>query len=267
MLQNNILKIRSFGWLVSLILISFSARSQQSGRMETDRPDQTESFYITKKGYLQGEIGFNNERYLGSRVVVHPTALWKAGLHEKFELRVITELNTVKPLLMSPSFPENASGLLPVQIGGKIALCKENKLIPATSLIFHTGIPSLGSKNFRTPRWSPNFRFVMQHTLGEQTALGYNLGAEWNGFSNQATWIYTIAPGMNIGKRWYGYVEAFGSIVRGEKPAHAVDGGVAYYVNDDIKLDVSAGVGFSEQAIDNYIAVGLSFRVAAFTKR
>jgi hypothetical protein len=38
-------------------------------------------------------------------------------------------------------------------------------------------------------------------------------------------------------------------------------------VNDDIKLDVSAGVGISEQAIDNYIAVGLSFRVAAFTKR
>lgn len=261
------LKIRSFGWLMGLILISFAARSQQTGRMETDRPDQTEAVYITKKGFIQAEIGFNKERFLGSSVTVHPTALWKAGLHEKFELRIITELNTVKPLLLSPSFPETQRGLLPVQLGGKIALCKENKILPATSLIFHAGIPSLGSKSFRTPRWSPNFRFTMQHTLGEQTSLGYNLGAEWNGLSNQATWIYTFAPGINIGKRWYGYVEAFGSIIRGEKPAHALDGGLAYYVNDDVKLDISAGFGLSEQAIENYVALGLSFRFSAFTKR
>lgn len=267
MSQHNILKIRSFVLLPILFLMSLSAVAQKSGRMETDRPDQTESFYITKKGYIQAEIGFNNERYIGSRVAVHPTALWKAGLHERFELRLITELNTVNPLLMSPSFPGKTSGLLPMQVGGKIAICQEKKLLPATSLIFHAGIPSLGSKSFRTPRWSPNFRFVMQHTLGEQTSLGYNLGAEWNGFSNQATWIYTIAPGMNIGKKWYAYVEAFGSIIRGEKPAHAVDGGIAYYVNDDIKLDISGGLGISESAIDNYVAVGVSFRFAAFTKR
>jgi hypothetical protein len=262
-----LLKIRSFFWLSALTLISFSAMAQQSGRMETDRPDQTEAVYITKKGYIQGEIGFNKEQFLGATVFVHPTALWKAGLHEKFELRLITELNSIKPLLLSPSFPQTESGLLPVQIGGKIAICEEKNLVPATSLIFHAGIPSLGSKLFRTPRWSPNFRFTMQHTFGEQTSLGYNLGAEWNGFSNQATWIYTIAPGIELGKRWYVYAEAFGSIVRGEKPAHAVDGGVAYYVSDDLKLDISAGTGLSEQAIDNYVALGISFRLAAFTNR
>lgn len=261
------LKIRSFFVVPTLILISLSTNAQQHGRMETDRPDQTESFYITRRGYIQAEIGFNNERYLGSRVTVHPTALWKAGLHERFELRLITELNTIKPLLMSPSFPQKTSGLPPVQVGGKIALLEEKKWLPATSLIFHAGIPSLGSKTFRTPRWSPNFRFVMQHTLGEQTSLGYNLGAEWNGFSNRATWIYTIAPGMNLGEKWYGYVEAFGSIVRGEKPAHALDGGIAFYVSDDVKLDLSAGIGISEQSIDNYVAIGLSFRFAAFAKR
>lgn len=250
-----------------LIFIGNAVQAQQQGRMETDRPDQTETFYITKKGFIQAEMGFNKERYSTAAVWVYPTTLWKAGLHEHFELRIITEINSVKPLLQGPSFPKIESGLLPIQIGGKISLWKENKLLPATSLIFHTGIPSLGSKLFRTPRWSPNFRFVMQHTLGEQTALGYNLGAEWNGFSKQATWIYTVAPGMNIGKRWYGYVEAFGSIGRGEKPAHAVDGGIAYYVNDHLKLDLSAGVGLSEQALDNYIALGLSFRFAAFTKR
>jgi len=260
------LKIRSFICLAALILISSSVKGQQSGRMETDRPDQTEAVYITKKGYIQGELGFNKEQFLTTKVFVYPTALWKAGLHEKFELRVITEVNTVKPLFQSYSFPQTESGLLPVQVGGKIAICEEKKLLPATSLIFHAGLPFLGSKRFQTPRWSPNFRFTMQHTLGEQTSLGYNLGAEWNGISKQATWIYTVAPGIEIGKSWYAYIEAFGSIVRGQKPAHAVDGGLAYYVSDDLKLDISAGTGLSEAAIDNYIALGISFRLAAFTK-
>jgi hypothetical protein len=42
---------------------------------------------------------------------------------------------------------------------------------------------------------------------------------------------------------------------------------VAYYVSDDLKLDISAGTGLSEQAIDNYVALGISFRLAAFTNR
>lgn len=251
--------------LVLLCGLYLSPFAQQQGRMETDRPDQTETFYITKKGYLQAEIGCNTETYGSSRVGVLPTALWKLGLHERFELRLITEVNSVRSFPIPGSGA--TSGLLPLQIGGKVALWEEKKWIPATSLIFHFGTPSLGSKVFRTPGWSPNFRFTMQHTLGKNTALGYNLGAEWDGYSNSPTFIYTVAPGINLGERWYAYAEAFGHIRKGESPAHALDGGIAYYVSDDIKVDVSAGFGLTAAAIRHYAALGCSFRFSALGNR
>ena len=243
--------------LIAVIyLLSFSANciAQKTGRMDTDRPDQTESPSITRKGYLQAEIGFNNEKYNSERIWVHPTALWKLGISSGFEFRLITESSTIEKGMQS------ITGLSPIQLGGKIAICEENGLIPKTSLIFHTGIPALSTKNYRTPQLAPNFRFTMQHTITENIGIGYNLGGEWNGEGGSPEWIYTLAPGMNIGKRWYAYAEIFGSVRPNQTPLHGIDGGIAYYFTDDIKIDFSGGKGLNGESITNYVAIGLSFR-------
>ena len=103
---------------------------------------------------------------------------------------------------MIPQGNEYIRGLLPVQVGCKIALWDEKGLLPKTSLIFHVAPSKVGSKKFHTDKWAPNFRFSMQHSLSGNIGLGYNLGAEWDGFSNTPFWIYTIAPGFNLGKKW-----------------------------------------------------------------
>lgn len=250
---------------ILFVLINFSCFylfAQQEGRMETDRPDQTESPFLTKLNYIQGEIGFNYEKTQGLRTLVHPTALWKYGISKKFEIRLITEIVSAETALLIPSGNDIISGLLPVQVGGKLAIAEEKGLLPKTSLIFHIAAPKIASKKFRSDKWAPNFRFVMQNTLTENIGLGYNLGAEWDGENNIPIpyWIYTFAPGFNIGTNWYGYIEAFGSIRKNEKPQHAVDGGIAYYFSPDSKIDFSAGFGLSKEAIDHYVAVGYSFR-------
>jgi len=250
-----------------LLVFTHSAIGQQTGRMETDRPDQTESPYLTKLHFIQGEIGFNYEKARGFTTLVHPTALWKYGLSKKFELRLITELVSEETPLLIPDGNEYNSGLLPVQLGGKLALFEEKGLLPKTSLIFHVAAPKMASKKFRASKWAPNFRFVMQNTLSENVGLGYNLGAEWDGESNTPAWIYTFAPGFNIGKSWYGYVEAFGSIRKGEKPEHAIDGGIAYYFSEHTKIDFSGGYGLSENAVDWYTAIGFSFRFNTVKKK
>ena len=40
--------------LLLFLFWSFAAFAQSEGRIETDRPDQTECPFIVKKGYLQG---------------------------------------------------------------------------------------------------------------------------------------------------------------------------------------------------------------------
>lgn len=241
--------------LFSFVVLLQQTKGQQTGRMDTDRPDQTESVSITKKGYLQAEIGFNKEKYGTGFAWVHPTALWKLGLNPRFEFRLITEANTLE------NGASKVSGLVPTQIGGKIALWKEKGLRPQTSLIFHTGIPALGSVNFKTPSLSPNFRFTLQHTLTDKIALGYNLGAEWDGNGGSPEWIYTLAPGINLGQRWYAYAEIFGSIRPLDTPLHGVDGGIAYYFNDNCKIDFSGGKGLTKESVNYYVALGFSFRI------
>ena len=248
-----------FGFTTMFFLWMNMAAAQQTGRMETDRPDQTESPYLTKKNYLQAEFGFNHERVDGVTQWIHPTALWKFGLHERFELRLITEVQTVF-LQSGTTLARRRTGVQPLQLGGKIELTEEKGWIPKTSLIAHTTLPRWGATFFQTPNWAPNFRFVMQNTLSEQAAVGYNVGAEWDGYSNTPDWIYTLAPGYNIGKNGYGYVELYGSVRTGSAPQHSIAGGLAYYLSDDTKVDLSGSYGLTKAATDYYIAVGFSFR-------
>ncbi|MEO6254141.1 MAG: transporter [Ferruginibacter sp.] len=246
--------------LLLIASLSFADGFSQIDRIDTDRPDQTESAVTVPKKWIQFEMG------LGAQITnafenefQHPTLLSKYGITKKIELRLITTVTTntdFNNLLTK----QKETGLSPVEVGAKIALWEEKKLLPKTSLIFHVGIPKLASGNFRLNNLAPNFRFTMQNSITNSIAIGYNLGAEWDGINSNTTWIYTFAPGFNMGKKWYSYIEAFGFISKQNKPEHSLDAGIAYYINNDLKLDLSSGFGISKAAPDWYIAVGASVR-------
>ena len=235
---------------------------QAQDKIETDRPDQTETPVLTPVKYFQVEVGFNKENKGADYRLLHPTALLKYGINKRLELRL--EATAVSDNFKMGGTNIKQNGLEPVEIGTKIALLEEKGLRPQTSLIAHVGMPFLGSKIYRSPHLAPSFRFTMQNGITDNVAIGYNLGAQWDGFSATPTWLYTIAPGFNLGEKWYTYVEAYGFISKYQKPQHSIDAGIAYFVNNDLKLDVSAGLGLSSEALDNYVAVGFSFRLPLY---
>lgn len=228
----------------------------QISAIDTDRPDQTESVYTVPKNYLQFETGFvfqkNND---GSEEFLIPTLLSKYGISEKIELRLITSI-------LSERIDDYANGkfhhtkLDQIELGAKISLWEEKKLIPKTSFIFHFGIPGLAS--YKTNRILFNSRLTMQHTLSNNISLGYNLGVEFDGISEHPVFVYTFAPGISIGKKWYAYIESFGSFYNYSE--HNLNGGVAYFINNNCKLDCSAGLGVSRYAPEYFIGVGASIR-------
>ncbi len=229
-------------------------------KIDTDRPDQTESAVLVPKKWVQFEMGFSKQANNASEnEFQHPTLLSKYGINKRFELRLITTLQTNTDNSISTAKKRNG-GLTPVEVGAKIALWEEKNLLPKTSLIFHVGIPKLSSSYYQVNHLAPNFRFTMQHSITEKTGLGYNVGAEWDGINKEATWIYTFAPGINLSEKWYGYIEAFGFISKINKPEHSLDAGIAYYIKPDFKIDLSSGFGISSAAPDWYVAVGASFR-------
>ncbi|HUR65616.1 MAG TPA: transporter [Chitinophagaceae bacterium] len=236
----------------------------QPGKIDTDRPDQTESAVVLPKNYFQVEIGFNKESTYGKDYdLIHPTLLMKYGL-KKIELRLeATYKSSYEQLIPDPKW---TTGLEPLHLGFRMALWEEKKLLPKTSLLVHLGIPALGSKVFKPDHLIPSFRFSMQHSIADGIALGYNVGAEWDGFTSTPAWIYTLAPGFDLGEKWYGYFEVFGSVINGGPPQHNFDAGIAYYISNDVKIDISGGVGISKAAPKNYLAIGGSFRFNSKTK-
>lgn len=242
--------------LLLLCVFGFTTIQAQTEPIQADRPDQTETPAIVPKGMFQVETGFTfqkNDENSNSNSL--PAVLWKYGVNENFELRLITEFVSEK------NFDEKTNGFTPVLIGFKVKLCEEKGIIPKTSFIGHIGLPNVASSKYKNDFVAPEFRFTMQHTLSEKFSLSYNLGCEWDGMSPETTFIYTLTTGYSINKKLGFYAELFGFAPEKNKANHSFDGGFTYLINNNFMVDLSSGVGITENAPDYYMALGCSFRI------
>lgn len=246
--------------LLILLVFNFSAGFSQdligNEPITTDRPDQTESPTLVPKGMFQMESGFSYEQANPSEsAIMSPTLLWKYGINENFELRLITEYSINK------IDGKSTSGLNPVLVGFKVRLAEEKGLLPKMSFIGHLVIPDLASKGYRADYYAPEFRFTMQHSLSEKISLSYNLGAEWDGFTPEATFIYTLATGFELTDKLGVYTEVYGFAPQQAIANHRFDAGFTYLLSNDTMVDLSGGFGLTENAPDYFAAVGFSFRL------
>ena len=228
----------------------------QTEPIQCDRPDQTETPSIVPKGMFQVETGFTFQKNDDiSTTNSLPSILWKYGVNENFELRLITEF-------VSEKFnDEKSSGFTPVLIGIKIKLCEEKGIIPKTSFIGHIGLPNAASTRYKSDFVAPEFRFTMQHTLSDKLSLGYNLGCEWDGMSPETTFVYTLTTGYSINKKVGCYAEFFGFAPEKDRANHNFDAGLTYLINNNFMVDLSSGIGITDNAPKHYIAFGFSFRI------
>lgn len=240
--------------LFSFLIYGVMASSQTTA-IQADRPDQTETPSLVPKGMFQVEGGFSYQKEDAENSTLGlPSVLWKYGVNDNFELRLITELESENRR------DERYFGLRPILIGCKIKICEESGIIPKTSFIGHMSIPKAASSKYKVDFFAPEFRFTMQHTLTDKFSLGYNLGSEWDGFVAEPTFIYTLTTGYAMSEKVGSYIELFGFAPQQDKPSHNFDGGITYLVNNNFMLDLSSGVGLTENAPDYYFALGFSIR-------
>lgn len=241
--------------IVFLMGLATGCFAQNTDPIQTDRPDQTECPFITPTHFLQFEIGFPYEKTnTHSTKMSLPTMLSKFGINERFELRLITE-----HLITSEITNEN-SGFTPIAIGFKSQLLKERGILPTLAVIGHFHLPKVASTIFQTPYSAPAFRFTMQHTLTPNQTLSYNIGAEWDGDTGIPTFIYTLTTAYSFSEKTSGYIELYGFLPQRDLGNHRLDGGFNYLWNPNHQLDISAGIGLTENAPKYFVALGYSFR-------
>jgi len=223
--------------------------------IQLDRPDQTECPFITPAKYIQVESGYVFERInKDAQYISQPTILWKYGINDRVELRMITELVTIKYT------KDSQTGIPPLTFGFKTSLVEEKGIVPKISFLGHFTTTKLGSEDFELSYAAPAFRFSFQHTLCDKVMVGYNLGAEWNGDTPEHTYIYTLTTGITLTDKLGCFAEVYGFLPADVESDHRIDGGATYLLSDDWIVDVSGGIGLSETSPEYFYGAGVSFR-------
>src|SRR5688500_4433167 len=187
-----------YALLPLLLLLTTNLKAQQDSAMlispiETDRPDQTETASLVPKGYFQMENGFSIEDTEPGFIYTHPSTLWKVGVSENFEIRLITEYINIQ---LDPN--PKVDGFLPVQVGFKAKLLDQTGIVPKTSFLGHLSLPGVASKQFQQTYFAPAMRLAFQHSIANRYSVGYNVGAEWDGETPRPDFIYSLAVGAGL---------------------------------------------------------------------
>jgi hypothetical protein len=231
--------------------------------MVTDRPDQTEAPSLVPTGGLQVETGFIYEKDRSSGVnttnYTYNTTLVKYGVNEFIELRLISEY-LGQYVRISESQSTKVKGLSPLALGVKIKIAEEKGFAPKAAFIGHINLKT-GSEAFNPSYTAVDFRFTFAHTLSDQFTLSYNLGAEWDGETPDATFLYTLSLVHLLTDKAGLFVEGYSFFPENSKVDNRIDAGFTYKFTPVVQGDISAGLGISKNAPDYFLSTGISFRL------
>lgn len=225
--------------------------------IKADRPDQSESSFLVPKGYFQVEMGFSITDTDPGFIYAYPAGLWKYGLTDNFELRLITNYITIQK---EPN--PDVSGFLPLAAGFKAKLSEQKGVLPKMSFLGHLRLPGVVSEEFETTYLAPDLRLAFDHIISDMFSVGYNVGLVWDGEDPEPFVIYTLTTGVAISKRLGIFGEVYGATPQRDSedlPLY-VDAGLTYLIGNNFLLDVSASQGITDNAPLSYVSAGFSYR-------
>lgn len=241
-----------------VIICAFIGLSVTAQTIVTDRPDQTESSSTIEKGALQIESGIlygtAKDDFFSEEVLLAPTVLWRYGITNGIELRLLTEFASVKDKLTS----EKSSGITDLQVGTKIQVLKKENVKTEIAFLSHIIIPTAKSELTLNEIGTIN-KLSIAHDIGDTFGLGYNIGYDYFGYSS-GNLTYSLALGIGISDKVGFYIEPYGAIVEFDNHESSFDAGFTYLVNDNFQLDISAGTGLNHKM--NYVSIGCSIIIA-----
>ncbi|AHM62398.1 hypothetical protein D770_20745 [Flammeovirgaceae bacterium 311] len=224
----------------------------------TDRPDQTESAFVVPVRTLQLEtevkLGWENRNLT---TLDYNSSLLRIGLSRLAELRISQEYQRQQREVENKK--SVLSGIGPLTVGTKISMWNEKGLRPQAALILDYVLPT-GSQELRegeTDRYL--VRGLFSHSLTDKVGMGYNLGGAYYGRGDYRL-IYTFAVSRALTDKLGAYVEVFGEKEAASSANLSADGGITCLLLYNLQLDLSGGVGVTENAERGYVSAGFSWR-------
>lgn len=250
--------------LLILLVVAIRAAAQDIPSIVTDRPDQTESSVCVPKGYLQVETGISYEIDKGSdteySVLAPGSTLMRLGLLDGFEMRFVMEYNRESLKLPGAENPSISEGWLPIELGYKVFITEQKRLIPEMAIIGHFALPGTGADIYTEDYLLPSTIISVSYELPAGLCTGINVGGAWQAQA-APTGFYSWVVGAGVSERLSAFVETYGYYGSEQLPDFRVDGGFTWLLTNELQLDVSGGAGVSDISPDYFVSGGISFRL------
>ena len=244
---------------INTLLLFFAIGTISAQQIITDRPDQTESSSTIPLKSLQIEAGALFQRGGGAQANAYPSVLWRYGVTEKFELRLLTQFETNKSLNSSLKY----NGISDLQIGTKIQLFKKENVNTEIAFLSHLILPT-AKRELTNDKVGTINKLSISHALSEKIGIGYNVGYDYFG-NGSGNLTYSVAIGVSLSDTIGFYVEPYGEFTEFESHLASFDTGFTYLLKNNFQLDISYGTGLNYGM--NYFSTGFSWNINPHKKK
>lgn len=245
----------------SFVLIGSTAYGQYGTTIRSARPGQAFGPFTTGHNIFQVQTGFtfdsfNNDAAANSGNGFGHFLSLRYGLTETFEIRSAIGLRR-----------DNSTQLgIDSQIGGinvfstGVRYNIKDGMGKKASYAIQTGVRfNFVDEDYNIKNIAPTIILLHGQNITDNLGLTTNWGLSWNGFDSAPSGFYVINLSTSITESLGVFLEAYGGIMKDDLTIR-YDTGLAYLINNNLQIDISAGIGSNNGITDNFVDAGISWR-------
>ena len=249
--------------ILTLLINPLIAKSEMTPVIVSGRPGQSIGPGVVGSGTFQIQSGISQNRLDGTsnRNSKIFNNIFRLGLTKSFEMSSVLKLRNDIEIMENSE--KQLSGLSQFHIGFRsVIFAKPNGLLPGMAVQTRFKLDAVSSE-YRNAAVTPIITISMLHKLSPKLSLIHNIGANYDGNDINPTFFATSNLLCPLSEKWGTFLEVYGN-VKNDLGSAYIDSGGWYFVNNDLKVDFSAGWGNNFGNLDIFASVGFSWRTALF---
>ena len=235
---------------ITYVFVAISTIVLQADVIIADRPGFSTGTYTVGQKNLNVELGYNytkNDQTL-------PLAVLRTGITDRLEFDMMYDGIMIQNNNTTSSWSSD------VTIGVKYRLY-ESELYNLTFMAL-TSLPMGDNRSISSKNTTPLMALLWDYTVSMDISLFGTLQGSTYYDKEQ---IYDFQPAVGISmmhtKKLGSYIEYY-SVIPSSKyqdNQQVIDGGIIYFISDDIQLDLNGGIGLNSVS-DDFIGFGIAMQ-------
>lgn len=236
--------------------------------LQTDRPNFTSTSVTVGKGVTQIESGYtyfkSKEAGLDVRYQSFGEFLFRQGiLADWLEFRV--GFSPLQQTTQAGSYHDSTLGAEDLDLALQFSLTPQAGILPESALLVSMSVPT-GSPAFTAHQVEPGVDLIYAWQLNDFLSVAASTQGYGNVDSSGSSYLemaQSCSVGYQLTQQLGAFTEWFVLVPSGARTArtqHYFDAGFTYLINNNVQLDMSAGVGLNEAANGFFAGAGLSIR-------